>query len=172
MGDAERLPGAAVLQPHRRTSHRQRRRVLQRPGQTGTSRRDDVTVTLSVRVLVVGFGLGGMKQVLLKQEVTGSSRVSGVPEPASRVSSGSLRAHAELLEQRLQAPPILRLHPLLPHRGRHEHGLKSETEKRGGGRTPPPPVQQGGVVEGLTGRRGGSFLYCVLYFGWMVGRGR
>lgn len=59
--------------------------------------------------------------------------LSGVPEPARSVSSGSLRAHAELLEQRLQAPPIVRLHPLVSHRGRHEHGLKLETKKRGGG---------------------------------------
>lgn len=56
--------------------------------------------------------------------------LAGVPEQAGRVSSGPLRAHVELLEQRLQAPPILRLHPLLSYRGRHEHGVKSGAEER------------------------------------------
>lgn len=49
---------------------------------------------------------------------------TGVSEQAGRVSSGSLRAHVELLEQRLQGPPIFRLHPLLSYGGRHEHGVK------------------------------------------------
>lgn len=54
---------------------------------------------------------------------------SGVSWEAGRVSAGSLRAHVELLEQRLQTPPIVRPHPLLPYRGRHEHGLKRNTGK-------------------------------------------
>lgn len=58
--------------------------------------------------------------------------VAGVSEQAGRLSSGSLRAHAELLEQRLQAPPILPPHPLLPDRGCHEHGVETE-ERRGSG---------------------------------------
>lgn len=61
--------------------------------------------------------------------------VAGVSEQAGRLSSGSLRAHAELLEQRLQAPPILSPHPLLPDRGCHEHGVEAEEqrERRGFG---------------------------------------
>lgn len=55
---------------------------------------------------------------------------AGISEQARCVSSGSLRAHVELLEQRLQAPPILRLHPLLSHRGRHEHGVERDTHER------------------------------------------
>lgn len=88
--------------------------------------------------------------------------LAGVPEPAGRVSSGSLRAHAELLEQRLQAAPLLRLHPLLPHRGRHEHGVA------------PPPLppstqrrhtssswwrMEENLVEALQGERVARFLY-------------
>lgn len=58
------------------------------------------------------------------------SPLAGVSEQAGGVSSGSLRAHVELLEQRLQAPPILRLHPLLSHGGRHEHGVKERIRER------------------------------------------
>lgn len=54
---------------------------------------------------------------------------AGVFEQAGCVSSRSLRAHAELLEQRLQAPPILRQHPLLSYRGRYEHGVKRENQR-------------------------------------------
>lgn len=42
------------------------------------------------------------------------------------MSSGSLRAHAELLGQRLQAPPVFQLYPLLSYGGRYEHGVGSE----------------------------------------------
>lgn len=51
-------------------------------------------------------------------------RLPGVSEQTSCVSSGPLWAHVELLEQRLQAPPVLRLHPLLSYWGRHEHGVE------------------------------------------------
>lgn len=48
------------------------------------------------------------------------------------MSSGSLRAHVELLEQRLQTPSVLHRHPLLSHRGRHEHGVEREQAAGGG----------------------------------------
>lgn len=58
-----------------------------------------------------------------------SLSLAGISEQTGCVSSGSLWAHVELLEQRLQAPPVLRLHPLLPYWGRYEHGVERESEK-------------------------------------------
>jgi len=88
--------------------------------------------------------------------LTSPLSLAGVPEQAGGVSSGSLRAHVELLEPRLQAPPRLRRHPLLSDRGRHEHGVEKDTEGRGETpRTFLRPCCRGGGGRGGGRREGG-----------------